>query len=202
MAYSSREKYRQEYVSYIEKEGKYYQQAGTDAEGNQLFYELNDALQKKDENEAPVPLTLSPGITNNVAVGNKATTKSSSSVAIGDNSQSQGYRGIAIGADSQAGDTTDSADYNDGISAVAIGDGAKALGNGSIATGQGSHAYGYASVASGVNAGANTTRAIAIGEMPRFPIFRRRRMIHSGWWQNRQSPSGTAARQTGKTRQP
>lgn len=157
-------KYRQEYVSYIEKEGKYYQQAGTDAEGNQLFYELNDALQKKDENEAPVPLTLSPGITNNVAVGNKATTKSSSSVAIGDNSQSQGYRGIAIGADSQAGDTTDSADYNDGISAVAIGDGAKALGNGSIATGQGSHAYGYASVASGVNAGANTTRAIAIGE--------------------------------------
>lgn len=81
-------------------------------------------------------LGFSGGITNNVAVGNHAVTKSSSSVAIGDNSSSQGYRSVAVGADSQAGDTTDTADHNDGISAVAVGDGAKAMGNGSIATGK------------------------------------------------------------------
>lgn len=157
-------KYTTEDVSYIKQGDQFYQYAGDDSAGNPLFYELNKQLQKKDESESRVSLPLTSGITNNVAVGNKATTKSSSSVAIGDNSQSQGYRGIAIGAESQTGDTTDSADYNDGISAVAVGDRAKAMGNGSIATGQGSHAYGYASIASGVNAGANTTRSIAIGE--------------------------------------
>ena len=98
-------KYTTEDVSYIKQGDQFYQYAGDDSAGNPLFYELNKQLQKKDESESPVSLPLTSGITNNVAVGNKATTKSSSSVAIGDNSQSQGYRGIAIGAESQTGDT-------------------------------------------------------------------------------------------------
>ena len=151
-----------DYFQYVKQGDKYYK-VGHDNQGNLQGY-LLDAQLNVIPDSTPVALNLAGPITNNVAIGDHATTKSSSSVAIGDDSQSQGYRGIAIGADSQTGDTTDSADYNDGISAVAVGDGAKAMGNGSIATGQGSHAYGYASIASGVNAGANTTRSIAIGE--------------------------------------
>ena len=151
-----------DYFQYVKQGDKYYK-TWYDPQGNLQGY-LLDAQLNVIPDSTPVALNLAGNITNNVAIGDHATTKSSSSVAIGDDSQSQGYRGIAIGADSQTGDTTDSADYNDGISAVAVGDGAKAMGNGSIATGQGSHAYGYASIASGVNAGANTTRSIAIGE--------------------------------------
>ncbi len=151
-------------VDYVRIGDQYYVSGGQDADGKTFYYETDNTLKPKESEPAPTYLELPVGPTNNVAVGNKATTKSSSSVAVGDNSQAQGYRGVAIGADSQAGDTSDVAEYNDGVSAVAIGDGAKAMGNGSVATGQGAHAYGYASVATGANAGANTTRSIAIGE--------------------------------------
>ena len=156
-------------VDLVKKGNDYYCDTGAkDGEGNVLYAKFDFATMAPNPDHAGwksgKDLGFSGGITNNVAVGNHAVTKSSSSVAIGDNSSSQGYRSVAVGADSQAGDTTDTADHNDGISAVAVGDGAKAMGNGSIATGKGAHAYGYASVAHGANAGANTTRSIAIGE--------------------------------------
>lgn len=120
-------------VDLVKKGNDYYCDTGAkDGEGNVLYAKFDFATMAPNPDHAGwksgKDLGFSGGITNNVAVGNHAVTKSSSSVAIGDNSSSQGYRSVAVGADSQAGDTTDTADHNDGISAVAVGDGAKAMG--------------------------------------------------------------------------
>lgn len=116
-------------VDLVKKGNDYYCDTGAkDGEGNVLYAKFDFATMAPNPDHAGwksgKDLGFSGGITNNVAVGNHAVTKSSSSVAIGDNSSSQGYRSVAVGADSQAGDTTDTADHNDGISAVAVGDGA------------------------------------------------------------------------------
>lgn len=110
------------------------------------------------------------GGTNNVAVGNKSKTVSHSSVAVGDSSTARGWRSIAIGAQSEAGadpETTYVGSWNDGTSAVAVGNSAKAYGSTSVAVGNGSQTYSFSGVAVGNGANASTEYAIAIGDNAR-----------------------------------
>ena len=107
------------------------------------------------------------GGTNNVAVGNKAKTVSHSSVAVGDTSTARGYRSVAIGAEAEAGQENAGGDWNNGTSAVAIGDSAKAYGGTSVAVGSHAQTYSFSGVAVGNNANASTEYAIAIGDNAR-----------------------------------
>ncbi|MBQ8918979.1 MAG: YadA-like family protein [Acidaminococcaceae bacterium] len=125
-----------------------------------------------DENGNPVfdlteeDMGLEYGLSNNVAVGNRAATTSHSSVAVGDSSTARGWRSVAIGADAQAG-TENGGDWNNGTSAVAIGDSSKAFGSTSVAVGQGAATYSFSGIAVGNNANASTEFAIAIGDNAR-----------------------------------
>ena len=107
------------------------------------------------------------GGTNNVAVGNKSKTLSHSSVAVGDTSTARGYRSVAIGAQAEAGQENAGGDWNNGTSAVAIGDSAKAYGGTSVAVGSHAQTYSFSGVAVGNNANASTEYAIAIGDNAR-----------------------------------
>ena len=107
------------------------------------------------------------GGTNNVAVGNKSKTLSHSSVAVGDTSTARGYRSVAIGAEAEAGQENAGGDWNNGTSAVAIGDSAKAYGGTSVAVGSHAQTYSFSGVAVGNNANASTEYAIAIGDNAR-----------------------------------
>ena len=107
------------------------------------------------------------GGTNNVAVGNKSKTLSHSSVAVGDTSTARGYRSVAIGAQAEAGQENADGDWNNGTSAVAIGDSAKAYGGTSVAVGSHAQTYSFSGVAVGNNANASTEYAIAIGDNAR-----------------------------------
>ncbi|MBS7327259.1 MAG: YadA-like family protein [Oxalobacter sp.] len=107
------------------------------------------------------------GGTNNVAVGNKSKTLSHSSVAVGDTSTARGYRSVAIGAQAEAGQENAGGDWNNGTSAVAIGDSAKAYGGTSVAVGHNAQTYSFSGVAVGNNANASTEYAIAIGDNAR-----------------------------------
>jgi hypothetical protein len=107
------------------------------------------------------------GGTNNVAVGNKSKTLSHSSVAVGDTSTARGYRSVAIGAEAEAGQENAGGDWNNGTSAVAIGDSAKAYGGTSVAVGSHAQTYSFSGVAVGNNSNASTEYAIAIGDNAR-----------------------------------
>ena len=136
--------------------------------------------KKVDENGSPV-FDLKPedigldennpygysGGTNNVAVGNKSKTLSHSSVAVGDTSTARGYRSVAIGAQAEAGQENAGGDWNNGTSAVAIGDSSKAYGGTSVAVGHNAQTYSFSGVAVGNNANASTEYAIAIGDNAR-----------------------------------
>lgn len=78
-----------DYFQYVKQGDKYYKVGYYDPQGNLQGY-LLDAKLNVIPDSTPVALNLAGNITNNVAIGNHATTKSSSSVAIGDDSQSQG----------------------------------------------------------------------------------------------------------------
>ena len=115
-------------------------------------------------------LGIEMGGTNNVAVGNKAKTTHHSSVAVGDTSTARGWRSIAIGAESEAGadpETTYIGSWNDGTSAVAVGNSAKAYGSTSVAVGNGAQTYSFSGVAVGNGANASSAYGIAIGDNAR-----------------------------------
>ena len=135
-------------------------------ENNNPVYDLTAEDIGLDENN---PYNYSGG-TNNVAVGNRATTTSHSSVAVGDTSTARGWRSVAIGAESEAGadpETTYVGSWNDGTSAVAIGNSAKAYGGTSVAVGNNSQTYSFSGIAVGNGANASTEYGIAIGDNAR-----------------------------------
>ena len=137
----------------------------TDEYGNPTFNLTAENLGLNDDNAYG-----DSGGTNNVAVGNKSKTVSHSSVAVGDTSTARGWRSIAIGAQSEAGadpETTYVGSWNDGTSAVAVGNSAKAYGSTSVAVGNGSQTYSFSGVAVGNGANASTEYAIAIGDNAR-----------------------------------
>ncbi|MBR1590851.1 MAG: YadA-like family protein [Acidaminococcaceae bacterium] len=137
---------------------------------------------------------LDNGNYNNVAIGPNATTTSNNSVAIGDSSSTNGWRGvavgamtkaegaetfaagsastargwrsIAIGAEAEAGQENGSS-WNNGTSAVAIGNSAKAYGATSVAVGNNSQTYSFSGIAVGNGANASTEYGIAIGDNAR-----------------------------------
>lgn len=163
------------YVVGSDKYGDYI----SDAEGN--YYEVTGfpdpnipgdtyKAYKLDEdfNHIGGEITIAPKdmpriATNATAVGNAAQALADSSTAVGERAQAQGYKSIAMGSEAQTGDLTDDADYNDGISAAAFGDTAKAIANSSVAIGDHAQSYGYAGVAVGRQAHADTTNSVAIG---------------------------------------
>ena len=104
------------------------------------------------------------GGTNNVAVGNKSKTLSHSSVAVGDTSTARGYRSVAIGAQAEAGQENAGGDWNNGTSAVAIGDSAKAYGGTSVAVGSHAQTWSFSGIAVGNGSNAGTEYGIAIGD--------------------------------------
>ena len=132
-------------------------------ENGDPVYELTAEELGLDPNN---PFSYSGG-TNNVAVGNKAKTISHSSVAVGDTSTARGYRSVAIGAEAEAGQENAGGDWNNGTSAVAIGDSAKAYGGTSVAVGSHAQTYSFSGVAVGNNSNASTEYAIAIGDNAR-----------------------------------
>ena len=137
----------------------------TDESGNPTFNLTAEDLGLDSSN----PYSYSGG-TNNVAVGNKSKTLSHSSVAVGDTSTARGWRSVAIGAQAEAGadpETSYVGDWNNGTSAVAIGDSSKAYGSTSVAVGHGAATYSYSGVAVGNNANASTEYSIAIGDNAR-----------------------------------
>ena len=131
-----------------------YDYKNTDASGNPIFV-------REEE------LGLDYGLSNNVAVGNRATTAHHSAVAVGDTSTARGYRSVAIGAEAEAGQENAGGDWNNGTSAVAIGDSAKAYGGTSVAVGSHAQTYSFSGVAVGNNSNASTEYAIAIGDNAR-----------------------------------
>ena len=134
----------------------------TDDDGNPVFNLTGDDIGVDGKT-----LIGYSGGTNNVAVGNKAKTISHSSVAVGDTSTARGYRSVAIGAEAEAGQENAGGDWNNGTSAVAIGDSAKAYGGTSVAVGSHAQTYSFSGVAVGNNANASTEYAIAIGDNAR-----------------------------------
>ena len=144
-----------------------YKKTETDEYGNvrPVFDLTAEDLGFNDDN--PYGYT---GGTNNVAVGNKSKTISHSSVAVGDTSTARGWRSIAIGAQSEAGadpETTYVGSWNDGTSAVAVGNSARAYGSTSVAVGNGAATYSFSGIAVGNNSNASTEYSIAIGDNAR-----------------------------------
>ncbi len=132
------------------------------------YHDIENAQSYEYDGEIPVPGGNSvSGFANSVAVGNKATTVNHSSVAIGDTGIARGYRSVAIGAESEAGQENAGGDWNNGTSAVAIGDSAKAFGGTSVAVGSHAQTYSFSGVAVGNNANASTEYSIAIGDNAR-----------------------------------
>ena len=154
---------------------------GTDSSGKygECYYELDENYQPKDGEESGRPKTLivyssldlpdgaDISGNNNIAIGTQATATGQSQTAIGTNSTARGYRSVAIGAEAEAGQENAGGDWNNGTSAVAVGDSAKAYGGTSVAVGHGASTYSYSGVAVGNNANASTEYSIAIGDNAR-----------------------------------
>jgi hypothetical protein len=134
----------------------------TDYEGEPVFnLTAKDlGLNMGDDTDINNPVVGYSGGTNNVAVGNKAKTTHHSSVAVGDTSTARGYRSVAIGAEAEAGQENAGGDWNNGTSAVAIGDSAKAYGGTSVAVGSHAQTYSFSGVAVGNNS--NAARNLAV----------------------------------------
>jgi hypothetical protein len=143
------------------KDGKLYKiDSYSTTSGTYNVHLLDDNYQPVGDSVLYTPQSVS----NATAVGNHAQATNYNSTAVGSDSNAQGYHSIAVGPNAQAGNLTDNKNYNDGISAIAVGDHAQAYGNSGIAVGTNSQDYGYSGIAIGNNAGANTNYAIAIGD--------------------------------------
>ena len=154
---------------------------GTDSSGNygECYYELDENYQPKDgeENGRPKTLIVYSSLdlpdgadisgNNNIAIGTQATATGQSQTAIGSNSNARGFQSIAIGAQAEAGQENAGGDWNNGTSAVAIGDSAKAYGGTSVAVGSHAQTWSFSGIAVGNSSNAGTEYSIAIGDNAR-----------------------------------
>ena len=159
-----------EYNVIRDKSGKLFKQVGYNPDTDKAMVIDLDENFRQPADAKPYEkdlVQLFQGPTNSVAVGNKAQTESHSTVAVGDTSTARGYRSVAIGAQAEAGQENAGGDWNNGTSAVAIGDSAKAYGGTSVAVGSHAQTYSFSGVAIGNNANASTEYSIAIGDNAR-----------------------------------